>query len=102
MTAPPATPSGLALSSDAEKAAVLDELVVADHELAERAARSRMGDVAIADVAAALTAALLVLGQEDLAAKAGRTRWGTSSRARRLGRCSKPSSNPGSRTSGAG
>jgi len=79
MTAPRATPSALALSSDAEKAAILDELVVADHELedrAERAARSRMGDVAIADVAAAVTAALLGPGQEDLAAKAGRTRYG--------------------------
>jgi hypothetical protein len=79
MSTPRATPSSLALSSDAEKAAILDELVAADHELedrAERAARSRLGDVDIDDVANAVLAALLALDQEDLAANAGGTRYG--------------------------
>ena len=37
MSAPRAVPSVLAVSSDGEKAAVLDELVAADHELKDRA-----------------------------------------------------------------
>lgn len=79
MSPSPATRSALAVASDAEKAAVLDELVSADHELrvrAERVARSRLRDVEIDDVADAVAAALLALDQEDLAANAGRTRHG--------------------------
>ena len=79
MSTPPTAPSALALLSDAKKAAVLDELVSADHELedrAERAARSRLSDVETDDVASAAGAALLALDQEDLAAKAGPTRYG--------------------------
>jgi len=79
MTAPRTAPSALAVSSDPEKAAVLDELVAADRELtvrAERAARSRLADVDTDDVANAVVAALLRLDQEDLAAHAGRTRNG--------------------------
>jgi hypothetical protein len=79
MSAPRATSSTLALPSEAEKAAILDELVAADHELedrAERAARSRLAQVETGEVASAVTAALLALDQEDLAANAGRTRYG--------------------------
>jgi hypothetical protein len=79
MSAPRATPSALALSSDAEKAAILDELVAADDELedrAERAARARLAQVETDDVADAVATALLALDQEDLAANAGRTRYG--------------------------
>lgn len=79
MSAARATRSALAVASDAEKAAVLDELVGADHELqgrAERVARSRLSDIEIDDVADAVAAALLALDQEDLAANAGRTRYG--------------------------
>lgn len=50
MSAPRAVPSALAVASDGEKAAVLDELVAADRELedrAERAARSRLAQVEI-------------------------------------------------------
>src|SRR6266545_934041 len=79
-TAPsPTAPSALALLSDAEKAAVLDELVSADQELedrAERSARSRLALVETDDVANAVAATLLALDQEDLAAKAGPTRHG--------------------------
>ena len=79
MSAPGATPSALALSSEAERAGIFDELVAADHELedrAERAARSRLAQVETDDVANAVLAALLALDQEDLAANAGRTRYG--------------------------
>jgi hypothetical protein len=79
MSPSPATHSALAVASDAEKAAVLDELVGADHELqvrAERVARSRLSDVEIDDVADAVAAALLALDQDDLGANAGRTRHG--------------------------
>jgi hypothetical protein len=79
MSAPPAAPSALAVASDGEKAAVLDDLVAADHELedrAERAARSRLTQVDADDVANAVVAALLALDQEDLVANAGRTRYG--------------------------
>jgi hypothetical protein len=79
MSSPPAMPAALAVASDGEKAAVLDALVAADHELedrAERAARSRLAQVDTDDVANAVVAALLVLDQEDLAANAGRTRFG--------------------------
>jgi hypothetical protein len=79
MSAPRATPSALAVSSDREKAAVLDELVSADPELtgrAERAARCRLAEADTDDVASAVAAALLTLDQEDLAAHAGRTRYG--------------------------
>ena len=78
MSGPRRSASALAVSSDAEKAAILDELVAADHQLedrAERAARSRLGDVDIDGVANAVLAALLALDQEDLAANAGRTRY---------------------------
>jgi hypothetical protein len=75
----PATRSALAVASDVEKATVLDELVGTDHELqvrAERVTRSRLSDVEIDDAADAVAAALLAPDQEDLAAKAGRTRHG--------------------------
>jgi hypothetical protein len=67
------------VSSEAEKADVLDELVAIDHELQDRAegvARSRLSDVETDGVASAVTAALLALDQEDLAVNAGRTRYG--------------------------
>jgi hypothetical protein len=79
MSAPRAAPSALAVSSDPEKAAVLDKLVAADRELtrrAERAARTRLAEVDTDDVANAVVATLLALDQEDLAAHAGRTRYG--------------------------
>src|SRR5829696_7922161 len=79
MSASRETPSALAVSSEAEKADVLDELVAIDHELqdrAERVARSRLSDVETDGVASAVTAALLALDQEDLAANVGRTRYG--------------------------
>ena len=79
MSPSPVTRSALAVASDAEKAAILDELVGADHDLqvrAELVARSRLSDVGINDVAVAVAAALLALDQEDLAANAGRTRYG--------------------------
>lgn len=79
MSPSPVTRSALAVASDAEKAAILDELVGADHDLqvrAELVARSRLSDVGITDVADAVAAALLALDQEDLAANAGRTRHG--------------------------
>jgi hypothetical protein len=79
MSASRETPSALAVSSEAEKADVLDELVAIDDELqdrAERVARSRLSDVETDGVASAVTAALLALDQEDLAANAGRTRYG--------------------------
>jgi hypothetical protein len=44
MSAPRAIRSALALSSDAEKAAILDEFVVADHELEDRAERAARSD----------------------------------------------------------
>lgn len=79
MSAPRAEPSALAVASDGEKAAVLDELAAVDRELedrAERAARSRLAQVQTDDVANAVVAALLALDQEDLAANAGPTRHG--------------------------
>lgn len=79
MNGPRGAPSALAVSSDPEKAAVLDELVAVDHELedrAERAARSRLAQVQTDEVADAVVAALLALDQEDLAAHAGPTRYG--------------------------
>ena len=79
MTKSPIARSALAQLNEAEKAAVLDELVAADHELegcVERAARSRLAHVETAEVASAVTAALLALDQEDLAVSAGRTRYG--------------------------
>jgi hypothetical protein len=68
-----------AVSSGGETAAVLDELVAADHELkdrAERAPRARLAQVDTDDVTNAVVAALLALDPEDLAARAGRTRYG--------------------------
>jgi hypothetical protein len=79
MSASRAVPSALAVASDSEKAAVLDELLATDRELeerAERAARSRLAQVETGDVANEVVAALLALDQEDLAANAGRTRYG--------------------------
>jgi hypothetical protein len=72
MSAPRAIRSALALSSDAEKAAILDEFVVADHELedrAERAARFRPAQVETGEVASAVTAALLALDPVPAAAR---------------------------------
>src|SRR4051794_31363283 len=71
--------SALGVFRDGEKAAVLDELVAADRELkdrAERAARARLAHVDIDDVANAVTAVLLGLGQEALAGGAGRPGYG--------------------------
>lgn len=79
MSAPRAVPSAIAVASDDEKAAVLDELVAADSEIedrAERATRTRLAQVETGDVANEVVTALLALGQEDLAANAGRTRYG--------------------------
>src|SRR3954469_8105218 len=59
--------------------ALADLTFAADRELkdrAERAARARLAQVDIDDVANAVTAVLLGLGQEDLAGRAGRTRYG--------------------------
>lgn len=61
MSAPRPVPSALALSSEAEKAGILDEIVAADRELedrAESAARSRLSQVDVADEASALSAVL--------------------------------------------
>lgn len=79
MSAPRIEPTALALSTDAEKAAVLDELVASDHELgqrAERAARSTLAKVQADKVAITVADALLALDQEELSAHAGRTRYG--------------------------
>lgn len=79
MSAPRAAPSALAVASDREKSAVLDELVAADHALedrAERVVRSRLAQVQTDEVANAVVAAVLALDQDDLAAHAGRTRYG--------------------------
>jgi hypothetical protein len=105
MSAPRAIRSALALSSDAEKAAILDEFVVADHELedrAERAARFRLAQVETGEVASAVTAALLALDQEDLAANAGRTRYGYVEPTEAACCCSTQPSSPGLRTSHGG
>jgi len=62
-----------------EKAHVLDALVAADPRLAASAtgvARTRLCEVAVDDVAAAVADALLALDREDLVARAGRTRYG--------------------------
>lgn len=72
-------PTALALSSDAEKAVVLDELVKDDRELARRAehaARSRLGHVDADEVATTVADALLALDHEELSAHAGRTGYG--------------------------
>lgn len=58
---------------------MLDELVAADPELAdraERAARAWLAQVDIDDVANVVAAAVLALDQEDLVGRAGRTRYG--------------------------
>jgi hypothetical protein len=71
--------STLAVFSEGEKAALLDALVAADHELrarAERAARVRLAQVEPDEVADAVPAALFALNQEGLAGRAGRTRYG--------------------------
>ena len=67
-----------ALSAE-EKAAVLHELTVADPRVeaaAAEAAVSRLGAVAVEDVAARVEDALRALDQHDLAARAGPTRYG--------------------------
>ena len=79
MSQPAPMSSALKVLSDAEKAAILDELAAADPDVegrAERAARSRLAEVEADDVASGVTAALLALDQDDLAAHAGRTRYG--------------------------
>lgn len=71
--------TALAVSSDAEKAAVLDGLVASDHalgQLAERVALLRLASVDIDEVADAVAAALLALDQEELLVHAGRRRYG--------------------------
>ncbi|MGH2920205.1 MAG: hypothetical protein ACRDLS_16665 [Solirubrobacteraceae bacterium] len=58
---------------------MLDELVAADPCLAVSAtqvARTRLCEVVVDDIAAAVADALLALDQEDLAARAGPTRYG--------------------------
>lgn len=62
-----------------EKAHVLDQLVATDPGLAAsatRVARTRLCEVVVDDVAAAVADGLLALDQEDLAARAGPTRYG--------------------------
>ena len=79
MSARRIAPTALALSTDAEKAAVLSELVKDDREharRAEHAARSRLERVDADDVATTVADALLALDQEELSAHAGRTRYG--------------------------
>lgn len=79
MSARRIAPTALALSTDAEKAAVLSELVKDDRELARRAehaARSRLERVDADEVATTVSDALLALDQEELSAYAGRTRYG--------------------------
>jgi hypothetical protein len=65
--------------TDAEKAAVLDELMADDVELerrVEQAGRRLLATVTRGRVASAIAEALLALDQDDLAAHAGRTRYG--------------------------
>lgn len=69
----------LSVLCDAEKAAVLDELVTADSRLratAETAARRRLASVDRAGVSDAIVEVLTALDQEALATRAGRTRYG--------------------------
>lgn len=69
----------LAVLSDDEKAAVLDELVARDErvrETAEDAARRQLGCVEQQQVAERVMEAIVGLDHEELAAHAGRTRHG--------------------------
>jgi len=69
----------LSVLCDAEKAAVLDELVTADSRLrasAESAARRRLASVDRAGVSDAVVEVLTALDQEALGTRAGRTRYG--------------------------
>lgn len=69
----------LSVLCDAEKAAVLDELVTADSRLrasAESAARRRLASVDRAGVSDAVVEVLTALNQEALGTRAGRTRYG--------------------------
>jgi len=79
LSRPETEPTALSLLTDAEKAAVLDELMADDPELercAEQAGRRLLATVTTAHVASAVAEALLSLDQDDLAAHAGRTRYG--------------------------
>lgn len=72
-------PTALSLLTDAEKAAVLDLLIAVDAGLARRCeeeARRSLAMVTIDHVGAAVAEDLLALDQDDLAAHAGRTRYG--------------------------
>ena len=72
MRAPRATSSALALSSEAEKAGILDELVVADHELEGRAERTACWRLAAVDTHTKMAQNGLV--RWDASRKAGRAR----------------------------
>jgi hypothetical protein len=79
MSERPAPAVVLAALTAEEKASVLDELVAADPRLgtsAAHAAWAMLSDVAVDDVAARVADALLALDQDDLAARAGPTRYG--------------------------
>lgn len=71
--------TALSVLSDTEKATVLDELIADDLRVraaAEDAARLWLAHVDAWEVAHAVAAALIELGQDELAAHAGRTRYG--------------------------
>lgn len=72
-------PTALSLLDDAEKAIVLDALIAGDAKLAWRAEQERrrsLARVTTDDVASAVAEELLAFDQHDLAANAGRTRYG--------------------------
>jgi hypothetical protein len=74
--------------SDAEKAAILDELAAADPDVegrTERAARSPLTDGEADDVASGVTAALLALDQDELAPMPSARATGMSNRPKRRG-----------------
>ena len=79
MSRPQTESTALSLLTDAEKAAVLDELIAGDVELerwAEQAGLRLLATVTTDHFASAVAEALLALDQDDLAAHAGRTRCG--------------------------
>ena len=101
MSRPVPVPSALKVLSDAEKAAILDELAAADPDVAGRAERGAvaLAEVEADDVANGVTAALLALDQDDLAPPPGARATGTSNRPKRRGRCSRQPSSRGLKTS---
>jgi hypothetical protein len=79
MSEPRTAPSALSLLTKAEKGALLDDLVMSDDDLrdrAEAAARRMLAEVEIDEVADAVAIAVLALSHEELATRAGKTRYG--------------------------